>query len=117
MSTARLFTLKTMHQFADGDLDRDFMEAMAAAAKDCTNRSAIEKARTVSLVVKMLPKRNQDGTCDDVLVHVQVVAKQPAKQMDLFQMRTTANGGLKYQPDSPLNPDQPGLGFDGSDKE
>jgi len=108
----QLFTLKNLHLLGDGDLERDFEVTLASLVKDCTARPSIEKLREVKLVVQLKPKVNQDGTCDDVIVSVQVASKALAKQVSPYVMRATVNGGLKYSPDSPTNPDQASLDYD-----
>lgn len=112
MAAAQLFNLKTLHLLGAGDLERDFEATLASLVKDCTARPSVGKKRQVSLVVDMTPKVNADGSCDDVVVSVQVVSKAPAKMVDPYVMRATVNGGLKYQPDSPGNPAQESLGFE-----
>lgn len=104
-----LFNLKTIHLLGDGTLNQDFETTLASVVKDCTSRPAIDKPREVKIVVTVRPKPNQDGTCDDVVVHVQVASKAPAKQIQPYTMRATANGGLRYQPADPSNPDQTGI--------
>ncbi len=79
---------------------------LAALVKDCTSRPSIKKTRRLTLTIDVEPLINQDGTCDDVSVDVEVGAKAPAKLVPTHRMRTTANGGLRYSPESPTNPDQ-----------
>lgn len=107
----QLFNLKTLHQLGDGVLEQDFEATLAGLVKDCLARPGISKKRQVSIVVDVLPKPNQDGTVDDVIVAVQVASKSPARVVQPYVMRATVHGGLKYHPGSPANPDQNTLGF------
>ncbi len=108
----KLLNLKSLPELGDGDLERDFEAALALLVKDCLARPSIKKKRQVSIVIDIEPQTKQDGTCDDVNVDVQVASKSPAKIVPTHTMRTTANGGLRYNPASPGNPDQKTLDFD-----
>jgi hypothetical protein len=101
-----LLTLKTLDQIGEGNLDADFAQTLQGLVRDCMARPAIKKTREVSIVFKLTPIQKNDGTCDDVTVVVQVASKAPAKIIEPYQMRATINGGLKFAPDSPGNPDQ-----------
>lgn len=105
----QLFTLKTLHQLGDGNLEADFEATLQGLVKDCLARPSLDKTRQVKIVIDIQPKLKQDGTCDDVIVDVQVASKAPARIIPPYVMRATVNGGLKYQPDSPDNPDQSSL--------
>lgn len=113
--TQKLFSLKTLHELGDGALEQDFDAVLQAVVKDCLARPTIDRAREVKLVVQVKPKPGQDGVCDDVEVNVQVASKAPAKVVPPYRMRATVNGGLRYAPGSPDNPDQSSLPFDGDD--
>jgi hypothetical protein len=95
-----------------GELATDFDEEVARLAKDCIARPSVGKVRELKLLIRFVPHTKQDGTCDDVHVDCQVVTRTPAKQRQPYLMRATVNGGLKFQPDSPLNPDQGSLGLE-----
>lgn len=107
-----LFNLDSIALLGDGDLKRDFMEVLSGLVRDCLARPSIKKDRKVALEVYVAPVVNQDGTCDDVTVCVEVTAKSPAKSIKPYRMRATVNGGLKYSPASPDDPDQKSLPFD-----
>ena len=109
-----LFSLKNLSQLAGGDIERDFNQAMASIVRDCFERPSIEKRREIRLLVLFTPVQKNDGTCDDVNVSIQLAAKHPCQSYEPYVMRATVNGGLRYQPESPENPEQPGLGFHGT---
>lgn len=108
----RMFTCEELAHYADGQLSQDFNTQLSAAVKDCVDRPSIKNKREVKIVVTIEPHLNVDGTCDDVYVHVEVAGKTPAKSVPDYRMTATAKGGLKYEPLSPGNPNQPGLDFD-----
>ena len=111
-SGAQLLTLSTIHVLDDGELAKDFNEQLQALVKDCVSRPGIDKARELRLTVKIKPAALANGQCDDVFVECFTTSKQPNRPIEIYRMRTTANGGAKFQPDSPLSPDQKDLGFD-----
>lgn len=102
----KLLTLKTLADLGDGDLERNFEAVLAAAVKDCTARPSLKNPRKVTLQIVVRPVLKQDGTCDDVTVDVEVGSKSPAKIVPTYTMTTTANGGLRYNPQSPNDPNQ-----------
>lgn len=46
------------------------------------------------------------GDPDDVVVDTTLQSKGPARVIPAYRMQSTANNGLKFQPGSPLEPDQ-----------
>ena len=110
------FDLRTLHQLGDGTLADDFAATLQGLVKDCLARPGIEKKRQVSIVIDVLPHANQDGTCDDVEIRVQVASKAPARQVTPYVMRATVQGQLRYAPDSPGNPDQGTLDYDAGEE-
>ena len=107
----KLLSLANLAELDDA-LQIDFDHALSAAAKDCLARPSIKKKRQVSIVVDLAPVVNQDGTCDDIRIDVQVAGKSPAKVVPTIVARATVNGGLKWNRNSPTNPDQTALDFD-----
>lgn len=101
-----LLTLETLNRLGEGSLKIDFEATLQALVKDCLARPSIEKAREVAVVFKLVPVLKQDGTCDDVALGVQVTSKSPAKALPTYVTRATVNGGLKFAPLSPGNPEQ-----------
>jgi hypothetical protein len=106
---AQLFTLQTLHLLGDGALERDFLAVLSGLVKDCLARPGVVKKRQVSLVVDILPDVRSDGTCDGVVVGVQVASKSPAKVVPPYLMQAKSTGALQFQPDNPGNPDQGSL--------
>ena len=101
----------------DESLPNDFNAGLAAAVKDCLARPSIKKKRQVSVLVDVTPILRQDGTCDDIEINVQVCGKSPARIISPVVGRATVHGGIKWNPESPDNPDQKTIGFgdDGRD--
>jgi hypothetical protein len=108
----KLLTLRSLADVGDGDLEKDFEATLAALVKDCLSRPSIKKVRELKVQIQVTPVLNQDGTCDDVEVDVQVGSKAPAKIVPTIRARATVHGGLKWSPSSPDNPDQKTIGFD-----
>lgn len=102
----KVFTLEGLAELHGGDVKADFETVLQALVKDCTSRPAIKKKRQVSIVIDVEPILAKDGTCDNVAVSVQVASKQPARVVPTHVMQATVKGGLKYNPDSPSDPDQ-----------
>jgi len=114
MSDLKLLTLATLPE-VDASLPEDFESMLAGMVKDCLARPSIKKKRQVSILVDVAPILNQDGTCDDVEISIQVAGKSPARIIPSIIARATVKGGLKWSPDSPDNPSQETLDFDKKD--
>lgn len=108
-----LFTLKTIHKLSEGELEQAFDEQLKAFVQDAIKRPQIEKVRKLTLTVEIRPAAKTDGTCDDVFVDCYTASKCPTRPVQTYRMRSTVNGGLKFQPDAPLEPDQGTLDFEG----
>jgi hypothetical protein len=107
----QLLCLKTLPSYAAGDLTKRFDELLAKQVKDCIDRPGIEKARTLTLKITLRPKKKQDGSADDVYVDVDLATKGPGYPLQCYLMTATNNGGLRFQPDNPMSPDQSTLDF------
>ena len=107
----QLLTRKTLPSYATGELETRFNDLLVKLCKDCIERPGIDKARTLTLKVTLHPKKKDDGTADDVIVAIGLETRGPGFPMSPYLMRATANGGLRFQPESPMDPDQPGLDF------
>ena len=90
------------------DLREEFDQRMADAVADCKARPAVSKAREVMLVIKIFPAPQEP---DDVLVDHAVKSKVPIREIDRYRMQSTINNGLKFQPNSPMEPDQESFDF------
>ena len=89
-------------------LREEFNRRMSDAVADCKSRPGVKQPRVVTLIVKVTPHPQEP---DDVLVDHEVKAKTPTKHIDRYRMQATANNGLKFQPNSPEEPDQEGFDF------
>jgi len=87
-------------------LREEFDRRMADAVADCKTRPGLNKCREVSLTIKIWPAPQEP---DDVLVDHAVKSKIPIREIDRYRMQTTVNNGLKFQPNSPVDPDQESL--------
>lgn len=76
---------------------------------DCKARPGLRAARAVEVKIVCKPSE-QDP--DDVIVETQVRAKLPNRTAELYKMQSTTNDGLKFEPESPMSPDQQSLDFD-----
>ena len=106
MASKSVYNLAGAQKIAS--LQEEFDKRVAAAVEDCRQRPGIKKAREVTLTVKLTP-HPQDA--DDVFVDHEVKAKLPIKRIDTYRMQATNNNGLKFQPNSPEQPDQEGFDF------
>lgn len=83
----QILTLATLGALDDGHLASDFDAQLRALVQDCINRP-------------------------DVIVECLTSSKAPNRPITAYRMQTTANGGLRFQPDSPGSPDQNSLPFE-----
>lgn len=102
-----VFRLESLHKI--DALKEDFDKLLAQAVADCRDRPGLKKAREIKLTIKISP-HEQDP--DDVVVEQTCTAKVPARAIDRYRMQRTHNDGLKFQPNSPIDPDQESLPFD-----
>lgn len=105
----QLFNLKSLHQI--GELDKAFEELRPMLVKDCVARPAIKKARELKIVMRFTPCERDP---QDVIVETFVTCKMPNRPAEVYRMASTTQGGLKFQPDSPMSPDQDSL-FEGDE--
>jgi hypothetical protein len=102
-----LFKLESIHKI--GHLAEDFDALLTQAVRDCKERPAMAKPREIKLTVRVIPSKQ---SADDVEVHSVVTGKTPAREALPYLMQTTINNGLKFAPNSPMEPDQGELPFD-----
>lgn len=101
-----VFRLESLHKI--DALKEDFDRQLKAAVEDCRERPGLKQAREVTVKLKIVPHA-QDA--DDVVVHVQTTSKTPTRAIDPYRMQRTMNDGLKFQPNSPIDPDQESFDF------
>lgn len=105
MAKMELFTIRELHLIDSGELEKDFNDQLKALVNDCVNRPGIEKDRTLKLELILSPAKKSDGTCEDVFVLCRTSSKMPSRPVAPYRMAATKNGALKFQPDSPLDPE------------
>ena len=105
-----VFTLKTLHRLQR--LESGFNESLTAAVDDCKRRPGLKKAREITIKVKVLPDESEPEDC---VVVTTLSSKFPNRLIDPYKMQSTKNNGLKFEPSSPMNPDQNSFDFDDED--
>lgn len=106
MAKLELLTVASLHAI-DG-LAADFDSQLAAAVLDCRERPGNNGARKIKICVEVSPCE----TGDDVTVHVTTESRSPSRRLADYRMMATRNGGLKFNPQSPSDPNQETLDFD-----
>lgn len=96
-----VFNLKNVHKLRG--LQEKFDNAIHALVADCKARPAIQQKREIVLKIQFLPDK-QDP--DDIVVGGSLTPKIPAQSLEGYKMQSTHNDGLKFSPDSPLDPAQ-----------
>jgi hypothetical protein len=105
-------TLKNIQDLDGGKAALTFNHAVRAAIRDLTDRPGDKSKRRVLMQVNLTPKLDRTtGALDTVLVQFQVVTKIPVQQTLEYPMLPAGDGVLHFQPESPLDPRQPGLDF------
>ncbi len=112
MARNQVFNLKSIGKISD--LELSFDEQLASCVRDCMERPGLSRTREVTLKVRLTPYVEDP---DEVDVECEVSSKVPTRKIDKYHMLITTQGGLKFQPDAPLSPDQNTLDFEGKEEE
>jgi len=92
MATTKTLTLETLHDLAE-DLEDDFATRLRLAVEDCRQRSGLNKARELTVVLKITPHPDDN---DDANVAPVVKLKLPARELDTVRVRRTRKDGLLF---------------------
>ncbi len=89
-----------------GRLNEAFQHHLRTVVRDCMDRPGETKKRGIKINFSIVPERNETGTCERVLMYVQIGNTVPAHQTEVFQCQPQVNGNLLVNPVSPENVDQ-----------
>ncbi len=95
-----LFDLKSLYRVKG--LAEDFDAVLRALVQDAMARPGVTKKRELKLSIEVTPK----DTADDVNVTVRTSSTLPARTALTYNMFTTTNAGLKFNPATPSTPEQ-----------
>lgn len=109
LTELRLSTLKDLDL---GKIDAAFQRELKLAVEDCKDRPLENKARVVNVAFLLAPDEATDG--DEVKIQAVISSKYPKRTSRVYNMVTTPNGGLKFHPDLPGDPQESTL-FDGEE--
>lgn len=110
--TATTFTLASLNELDFGKIPAAFTAEMKHAVADCKDRPMETKARKVSISFILVPKidkQSNDNHADEVEMQCEVTSTVPKRKTNVYTMRTKQDHGLLFEPDSPTEPNQPGL--------
>lgn len=93
-------TLTELKKLDDGIADEAFRGHLQRAVKDCLDRPADKKARTVMIAFKMKPDPRPDGSCDKVSIELEVKSTVPTHKTAVYSMDARQNGSLVFNEDS-----------------
>lgn len=89
------FNLKSLAEIDDGRLRKAWEQALNRARLDCEDRPSVEKARTVTLTIELVPVREPGGSLHSVDASFRVRDKLPEIQSPAYSLRA-GRGGLFY---------------------
>jgi hypothetical protein len=87
-------------------------QLMSRVALDCLDRPGDTTSRTIDLKMAFKPVIDPDGSCSEVKVQIQAVAKLPSyktKVRSLGARQMKGGGMFVFQPDAPDNVNQGSL--------
>jgi hypothetical protein len=103
------FDLKSLNKLGYGEVNERFVKLCQLAVKDCENRPASSRARSVTLKVDFYPVSESSAPgepphMDRVDTQFTFKASIPAFNSRLFRMIPKHDGALMFNPDVPDDP-------------
>lgn len=108
------FNLAALHDIDDGKAAVAFDRLLQRMIEDCHDRPSDKKARKVTLQIEIVPVPEADGTCDNVEVVIQALARAPSMKSRALSMGLRGSKSIVYSEDRLDDVDQPSL-FEGAD--
>jgi hypothetical protein len=103
-------SLATLHETVRGGIGRAFDQAMKKVVADLHDRPELNKARTVTLKVKFVPKGEKSADGQFQLVHADVSmainTSMPEQAAIQYAMKPRPDGTLVFATESPDDPNQ-----------
>lgn len=100
-----LLSLSTLHEVEDGELATEFDGLLRNLVRDCLAKPGVKKARKLVVTLEIWPVLASDGTCDQIDIVPVVKATVPNRSLAAHRMSTTRNGGARFMPSNPMDPD------------
>lgn len=109
-------TLSTLEQIDGGLAVEMFKVEMLHAVRDCDDRPALKKPRTVTLECVITPECDDHGSMTGVELDFQVKSKVPMRKTKPVHAFVDSKGKILFNPNSPDNVNQATI-FDAENEE
>lgn len=111
MAVNTVFDLDHIRQLDFGRIGAAFNLELERVVKDCMDRPADNRARSVTIGFKLRPSSNSLEVidCDNVLVECEITGAVPKRRTKVYTMQPKRDGKLTFNPDLPEEPEQPTL--------
>lgn len=111
MAINTVFDLDHIRQLDFGRIGAAFNVELERCVRDCMDRPADNRARSVAISFKLRPQSNSTEVvdCDNVLVECEITGAVPKRRTKLYTMTPNRQGKLTFNPDLPDEPEQPTL--------
>lgn len=106
-------TLATLANLHNGTVGILFSDIVKTLGKDCEDRPALDKDRTLALIVRLRPRIDKKGNLEDVAVDVEFTSKMPSQRTNRYIMDVKRDGTIYFHPDDKDDPNAKHLWEDG----
>jgi len=103
------FKIQDIADLDDGRIALTINNHIKKAVEDCQNRPGVEKNRSVSLSIEIIPAPQEDGLCEEVDVEIISGVKLPKSHSKPMSMGARMNGQLVFNAASPGDVNQGSL--------
>jgi len=101
-------TLENLKLLDFGKIGAAFDAELSHVVKDCMDRPADNRARTVTIQFKLAPKVDVKAGlvhADEILVGCEIMGAVPKRRTQIYAMVPKADGLLTFHPDLPEEPE------------
>jgi hypothetical protein len=100
LGTLEKFGLRSLSTIDGERIAIAFEQALRRVVQDCEDRPGEKKERTVTLMLAVKPRLDEDGLCDDCDIQVAVTDAVPKRKSKVYNMALRKGGHLMFNDDS-----------------
>lgn len=112
------FSIKSLERLDGGKVAVAIDGLISAALRDCEDRPAVSKPRTVTVEIVLKPAADEQGNVETVPVQFRLKSKGPSMESRVYVMaprRLKNESVLTFNPDTLGDPNTPSLPLDNDD--